>query len=47
MIRLAIDAMGGDNAPQSVIDGLSLFLKREKDVSFCIFGDQNKIESLV
>ena len=45
-ICIAIDAMGGENAPNKNIEGLSLFCKKYKkrdDYFFNIFGDENKI----
>ncbi|MBR1734010.1 MAG: phosphate acyltransferase PlsX [Alphaproteobacteria bacterium] len=39
---IAIDAMGGDNAPESVIKGISRFDKNS-GCHFIIFGDENKI----
>jgi glycerol-3-phosphate acyltransferase PlsX len=48
-ITVALDAMGGDNSPDSVISGASLYLTKYKthDVKFKIFGDQNIIEKLI
>ena len=46
-ITIAIDAMGGDNAPNKVIEGLALFIKNnaEKDDFFIhLYGDNEKIE---
>jgi glycerol-3-phosphate acyltransferase PlsX len=44
-ITIAIDCMGGDNAPDSVIDGLSLVLSSvSDDVFFLLYGNSNKIE---
>lgn len=37
---LAVDAMGGDHAPDCVIGGIQIALKRIKDVKFLIFGDE-------
>ncbi|MAJ85828.1 MAG: phosphate acyltransferase [Candidatus Pelagibacter sp.] len=45
-ITIAIDAMGGENAPNKNIAGLDLFIKKNKnkdDFFFHIFGDENKI----
>ena len=47
-ITIAIDAMGGEDAPTKNIAGLDLFLKKNKDKKdfyFNIFGDQNKINN--
>ena len=47
-IIIAIDAMGGENAPFKNIKGVSLFLKKNKkkdDVFFNIFGKEDLIKS--
>ena len=46
-IIIAIDAMGGENAPYKNIEGVFLFLKNNKkknDVFFNLFGDENLIK---
>lgn len=30
-MRIGIDAMGGDNAPHAVIEGVALYLKENRD----------------
>ena len=43
-ITIAIDAMGGENAPKKNIEGLSIFLKKNKDKTdyfFNLYGDKN------
>ncbi len=40
---ISIDAMGGDNSPQVVIDGLSQAHKRNPDIRFLVFGDEKLI----
>ncbi len=42
-IKIAVDAMGGDNSPQKVIDGIIHHYHQNKDVFYKIFGDENKI----
>jgi glycerol-3-phosphate acyltransferase PlsX len=37
---LAIDAMGGDNAPEMVLDGLELAAERHPNARFLVVGDQ-------
>ena len=44
---IAIDAMGGDNAPKAVIMGLERSFVRHPEVHFIIFGDEAKITPLV
>jgi len=36
-ITIAIDAMGGDNAPKKNIEGLSIFLNKNKSINDCFF----------
>ncbi len=43
---LSIDAMGGDNAPESVIEGVALSAEQHDDVFFFLFGDEEKIAPL-
>ncbi|CCZ21341.1 phosphate acyltransferase [Acetobacter sp. CAG:977] len=40
---LALDAMGGDKAPDSVIGGLKSALHKYPDVQFIVFGDEGKV----
>ena len=39
-VRIALDAMGGDNGPGTVISGAALTLERHPEVSFILFGDE-------
>lgn len=43
-VVLAVDAMGGDNAPFIVIEGVRLILEKDLDVRFMLFGDQAVLE---
>ena len=36
-ITIAIDAMGGENSPEKNIHGLSIFLKKNKNLKNCFF----------
>tara|TARA_B100001175_G_scaffold301743_1_gene295132 strand:- start:3959 stop:4966 length:1008 start_codon:yes stop_codon:yes gene_type:complete len=44
-IVIAVDAMGGDNSPKKIIDGLEIFHQKSKSVYFKLFGDKLLIES--
>ena len=44
LIKIAIDAMGGDGSPKKVIDGLIHNHKSNKENFFKIFGDKKQIE---
>ena len=46
-ITIAIDAMGGDNSPNKVIEGTSLHSKSAKNVKYKIFGNLNLIKPLI
>ena len=43
-IVIAIDAMGGDNAPNKIIDGIELYQKKNKSFFYKLFGDEKLIE---
>ena len=47
LIKIAIDAMGGDDSPKKIIDGIIHNHKNNKENFFKIFGDKNKIISLL
>ena len=47
IIKIAVDAMGGDGSPKKVIDGIILNHHTNKDNFFKIFGDENKIIKLI
>ncbi len=47
LIKIAVDAMGGDNSPKKVIDGIIYNHKNNKGNFFRIFGDKEKIISLL
>ena len=46
-ITIAVDAMGGDNAPIKVIDGIELHSKDSENIFYNIYGDQDIISNLL
>ena len=46
-IIIAIDAMGGDNSPDKVIEGISLHSKSSKEVLYKIYGNKSLITPLI
>ncbi len=44
---IALDAMGGDHAPQCVIDGAARAARRDSDLRFILFGDRTKLSPLL
>ena len=43
-IVIAVDAMGGENAPKKVIEGISIHSKSTNNIKYKLFGDKNIIE---
>ncbi len=46
-ITIALDAMGGDNAPDIVVSGAAIARERYPNLSFLFFGDEAKIAPLM
>ena len=46
-ITIALDAMGGDDAPQIVVAGANIARRRHPDVKFLLYGDEKEIATLV
>jgi glycerol-3-phosphate acyltransferase PlsX len=46
-IRIALDAMGGDNAPAVVIGGAALARDRYPEIQFLFYGDEEKLAPLM
>lgn len=46
-IIIALDGMGGDNAPAVVVDGANIALERYPQTEFVLFGDEKRLEPLV
>ena len=44
LVKIAVDAMGGDNSPKKIIDGIVLNNQKNKDIFYKIFGNKSKIE---
>ena len=43
MIKLAVDAMGGDNAPEAVVKGIQQAISSFSDITVLLYGDETKI----
>lgn len=46
-MRIAIDAMGGDDAPKVVVEGTLIAAEAFPDTTMVMYGDENKIKSYV
>ena len=44
---ISIDAMGGDNSPRVVIEGLAIVAKKNQDIKFLLFGDETKVAPIL
>ena len=47
MIKIAVDAMGGDNSPKKIIDGIIHNHQSNNNSFYKIFGDENKISEII
>jgi len=47
VIKIAVDAMGGDGSPKKVIDGIIHHYQNNNDTFYQIFGDREKIIHLI
>ena len=43
-VNIAIDAMGGENSPKKIIDGIEISLKSDTYKFFFLYGIQNEVE---
>jgi glycerol-3-phosphate acyltransferase PlsX len=47
VVRIALDAMGGDHGPSVVVPGAALALERRPDIEFHMFGNEKLIRPLL
>ena len=47
LIKIAVDAMGGDNSPKKIIDGIILNNQTNKNIFYKIFGNKIQIEQCI
>jgi len=47
MVKVIVDAMGGDNAPQAIVNGCVDALKRKEDFSIILVGNELKIKKIL
>ena len=43
-VKIAIDAMGGENAPKKIIEGINISLKSNKENFFSLYGKKEIIK---
>ena len=44
IVKISVDAMGGENSPKKIIEGIKISLKNSKDNFFYLYGKQKIIE---
>lgn len=47
MMKIAVDAMGGDNAPKAIVEGVMLAKKDFPDIEFQLYGKEAEIKKFV
>lgn len=47
MMKIAVDAMGGDNAPKAIVEGVMLAKKEFPDIEFQLYGKEEEIKKFV
>ena len=45
MKKIAVDAMGGDNAPQALVEGVNQAIRDFDDIEIVLYGDETKIKN--
>jgi len=46
-LTISLDAMGGDNAPEAIVEGMQIARTQLDNVDFLLFGDRAKLEPLL
>ena len=47
LIKIAVDAMGGDGSPKKIIDGIIFNYSTNKNNYFKILGDKYKLDQFI
>ena len=43
-VKIAIDAMGGENSPENIIEGIKISLQSNQENFFFLYGKQDLLE---
>ena len=46
-VKIAIDAMGGENSPEKIINGIEISLNSNKENFFYLYGDENLLKKKI
>jgi len=44
MIKIGVDAMGGDFAPKETVEGVNIAIKNNKDINIVLYGNEDEIK---
>jgi len=47
IVKIAVDAMGGENSPKKIIDGIEISLKKNKSNFFLLYGKKDILEKYI
>ena len=47
IVKIAVDAMGGDGSPKKIVEGINHHFTKNKNTFYKIFGDKTKIETYI
>ena len=47
LTTIAVDAMGGDNSPHKIINGINHHFKTNNNIFYKIFGDREVIKKIL
>ena len=42
-MKIAVDGMGGDNAPQAIVEGVFMALEDFTNLEIVLYGDEQKV----
>ena len=45
MIKVAVDAMGGDNAPEEIVAGAVMAANTRKDIKILLVGQEERVSA--
>lgn len=45
-MRIAVDGMGGDHAPQAVLEGIQMTLDKYPDLEYSVYGDESRLKEV-
>jgi len=46
-VKIAVDAMSGENSPKKIIDGIEYYLKKNKDIFFYLYGNEKVLNEYI